>query len=238
LVVTEKGDETNIGHICGASHFGEFEILRKQFTQRRTVSAHFEIFGAYLAQRDEIEASIRRLGDDDRGARWAHKCHKIYAQECPNSIKQKLLVMDKTGDWTLYVEKRVRAEDQVDLGFRRNEQFERERVGEILGGAAVRTSAVEILAGLRRQMSEFDAITDLANLGAGTRRKWVEWITSIPAELERAERAIASARVFFTGSNLSQLQKIARDDGERTTIRGLVDEISRVGSERPQSAKK
>jgi len=229
LIVTKDDIETNIGNKCGAIHFPEqFDTIRKSFTVRRQRAAHMDVIGEYRAKRDDYEAIIDVLWSEERGARWALGCAKAYREQCPQSVKDKLFAMAKSGDWSLYIEKRVKKDDATGLGFRRDELFEQERVGELRGGNAFKMSARDILKPLRDKMREYDQIVDPSQLTAYQRRQWAQFARSIPVTLEDARVIGEAARVLYTRENLSQLLKVVRDQTDARGVRAFIDAVGRV----------
>lgn len=228
LVLTEDGIETCIGADCGAREFpDQYDALRKSFDVRRARAAHMDGISEYRARAAEYAREMDTIWDEERGGRWADKCQSIYSSMCPESVREHIRQLARgTGGWTLTVQVRIRVEDKdndLRLGFRRDQRYEEKRVGVLRGGAALLKRVAGVLGPIRRRMAEYYGV-DPTTLTAPGRRKWVEWSKTIPSLIEEARTLAVLARELYTRDNLEQLLLVA-PKRDRQAVKAFIRSI-------------
>lgn len=228
LVRTEDGVETCIGADCAAREFPEqYDAIRKSFTMRRARVAHLDAINEYRARTPEYVRQLDTIAYEERGGHWADRCRTLYDSMCPESVREHLRHLARgTGGWTLSVQERIRdgdKENDLGLGFRREQRYEERRVGTLRGGAALLKRVAGVLGPLRRKMAEYDGV-DPTTLTRPARRTWAEWSKTIPALIDEARMLVALSRDLYTRENLEQLIQIA-PKRERSAVRVFIRSI-------------
>jgi hypothetical protein len=224
LVVASGGQETNIGHMCGKTHFGqEFDSLRNSYESRRRVRDYRERLGQFRAMLPALYAQIRELRECERGAEWLYGIQRSFREGCPQALLDNLQTRARTGDTLVYktivlegadAELRLAAEGKLSAkennpnGKKQITHTVQEPLGKISGlpiwGTSIRGLLVD---GLERDLVNFEQMA-VYNLSEVRLRVLVGFADSVGEQIARCEALLADGRLFFTDENFALVRQI------------------------------
>jgi hypothetical protein len=239
LVLTEDDIETNIGCDCGARYFPEqYDALRKSFNVRRARAAHMDVITEYVERASAYSKDIDVIWYEDCGGEWADRCHRQYTSMCPAGVRENISRLARSGSWTISIQLRIsedEKDDDVGLGYRRDQEYEEKRIGVLRGGPALLKTVASVLRPLRATMAEYEGV-DPSTLSAPSRRKWADWSRTIPATLNEARTLVSLSRELYVSANLEQLSAFARGKDERKALKAFIRAVAHVETVRRAKA--
>lgn len=226
LVSAKDGRVTNIGHECGAKHFGiEFETMSRQLDRDWQSQERREAVRAALAHVPEWQKRCATLLYGERGASWLWKEYRVLlhsADGLPPALARVVQDLSRSGDQML-VRVRSATEKEREIARETGQRVPdevREEVGQLAGVAVV--GRIEEL----RKVLPKDLEPNLASLAEldiqqasdGELRHWARWVGEVDGELRRAEDIVYAGRVFFRKDNISQLAELATTRSEEKAV--------------------
>ncbi|KVD48691.1 hypothetical protein WS61_07710 [Burkholderia sp. ABCPW 11] len=223
IVVTKSGLETNIGKDCGKTHFGvDFNDKSRQFERDITEKENRETLWSFHFRLDELMQTIEEIRKGERGADWVYRHTRPLVElnkGVPEKIVRYVCDMVKRGSSIVTVPRQATKEEADAEEARIGRHVPRpfiidEPVGQVSNLDALyrendlREILVLDLEMKCKELSELDVDT----LTYDQLTKWVKWVGTVEAKLQRARDAVASGRQLLTVANLSCLGEVSSAD--------------------------
>lgn len=219
LVVTDSGNETNIGRICGKRHFSvEFSQMSRIFLGRVRAQQNRELLWQLKSRLYAIASEVAALRTEPLGAAWIHpRISRLTGasvglpQPIINAIREAI-----RRDGTLMRERAATQEERERqaaatqiTGLERRERilaFVAERVGQLEGFAALTpgNSLRDALGAIEPFLSALEA-ADIDSLADKDLRELAKEGGALDSNLERLRTLVAAGRRLLTRANLQQL---------------------------------
>ncbi len=228
LVETSKGNETNIGRICGRNIFGaEFTVLANRFQESQRIRTYKQAINSILERRDHILKRVEELKTQPYGANWLYRAIRNFREKYPAEVVQNVTDRAKRGE-TAVESVRERTKEEIGLamaanpGARRDALlFETVVVGKLRGLEIFVTNIRDLLIGkVEKRFREIDTI-DSDTVRRNQLRDLYQWTTQVDDILAEAEFLIGDGELFFDGDNLALLKYLPMSDQARQELVGL-----------------
>lgn len=223
LILTEDGEETNVGHLCGAHHFGlEFETMARSLDRDIENAENRESL-------HQIQNRARNYINEITEIVQTNNTHKLHTRlkqlttkrsRFPSRLPETIKNMVKNRDSIIRIEVEASNEEVELLEQIESKEIERphyvtKKVGNVVGLEALYPSNdfnhilnKDLLPNLRELLHfSIDSSTDLE-----VRNKLL-WGRGIEAKIEKAKMAISKANQLLTADNLMQLYPVI--DGQK-----------------------
>lgn len=229
LVVTEGGNETNIGRICGKRHFSvEFTQMSRIFLRAVRAQQNREFLWEVKHRLPSIAAEVAALKSGKNGASWIYPCINLLtgmsgALPVPitNAVRQAI----RRGDGVLTIqraatheERDTRAAAAVVKGLERRDRisaFVEEQVGRLEGFTALAPgSGLRDILGVIEPFLSTLPDTDIDSLPDKQLRELSKVGSELDANLERLRTVIAIGRRLLMRQNVQQLARFATSRAE------------------------
>ena len=221
LVATESGLETNIGHKCGKKYFGaDFQREHRNFQALLAKGVELETIARFQAQATSHLERAASLWHDVRGGWWVARCQAIFESHQTQTIRSQLRDMRNSGNWGIWRYENRTAEDDwaAGLGFRRDEQFARIRIGELRGLNATKVSAQEIVnRSLLEKIERFREI-DFRLMRSPEIVMVARWCGGLEGKFRAAALIVQDGRRFFSSENLTEMKKLCKTAEDQKAI--------------------
>lgn len=219
LVVTDSGNETNIGRICGKRHFSvEFSQMSRIFLGRVRAQQNRELLWQLKSRLYAIASEVAALRTEPMGAAWIHpRISRLTGaslglpQPIINAIREAIrrdgtLMRERAA--TQQERERQAAATQI-TGLERRERilaFVAERVGHLEGFAALApgNSLRDALGAIEPFLTALEA-ADIDSLADKDLRELAKMGGALDSNLERLRTLVAAGRRLLTRANLQQL---------------------------------
>lgn len=213
VVRTHDGRETNIGHICGETHFKEtFKTLRNRLNQEITARFRRQRVTDLQGRRELLLERVQQLREMTHGADWLNRSLTGFRNAYPRGLVRRLEERAKRGDDIVTVS-RERTKAQIDdlLAFnesleRRDVQYEDVPVGRLEGLDIFRRSIRDVVILELQQPLQDLAQVDVLLLSGNELRAWSERAERVDALIAEAEEIINEGQLFFMPNNLQLFQ--------------------------------
>lgn len=223
IVVTKSGLETNIGKDCGKTHFGvDFNDKSRQFERDITEKENRETLWSFHFRLDELMQTIEEIRKEERGADWVYKHARPLVElnkGVPEKIVRYVCDMVRRGSNIVTVPRQATKEEANAEEARTGRPVLRpfiidEPVGQVSNLDALyhENNLKEILVVDLAMACKELAELDIDTLSYAQLSKWVKWVGSVEAKLQRARDAVASGRQLLAVANLACLSKVSRVD--------------------------
>jgi len=230
IVTTKTGEITNIGNVCGKTHFGvTFDEYSKVFTQALTDHQNREAIASFLFQLDGCIKEIEHLRSGERGADWVYRTTRALVEKnhgCPDVLVSEItkMVRSRSGEIRRV---RIASEDEA------------QQLEVIAGRSLPRPHYIEetlgALKGIECLYHEYNIreivildlepnLATLADFDVDTApstelRHWAKWCQEIDHKLQRVRAGVLAGQVLLGRENLAQLYGIVPDPKELTAYR-------------------
>lgn len=231
IVTTKTGEVSNIGNVCGKTHFGvEFNELSKIFDGAVTEHNNRESVGSFLFQLDNnIERVENIRSGDTTGADWIYKTSRALIQKgrgCPESVTTLVsrLVRNRSG---AIIIPRIATEAEVkDMEVIQNKtlgrpQYIEEAKGNLRGIEVLfqENDLRDLLVIDIEENLKSLADLDLDNATFRDLQRWSKWCGEFDEKLENSESAVSAGRMLLSKDNLMQLLPVLQDQKEVSEFR-------------------
>lgn len=216
LVTTKSGQVTNIGNMCGKTHFGiEFQELSRIFDRAITEHNNREAIASFLFRLESNLDLLETLRKNNKGADWVYKTSRALFQRgrgVPDTVVVKIsdMVRRRNGVITM---PRIASESEIkDLEIIQRRTIERpyyieEEKGNLKGIEVLyeENDLREIIA--KDLESNLKNISDINIDGASYKdlQFWAKWCGEFDNKIENIEKIIGYGKVFLSAENLKQL---------------------------------
>ena len=207
LVEMTDGRETNLGHECGANHFGEtFDDLKNSFIRRSERARQLQRIDQFKSRKDEILAKLRELNQGDYGVKWVANTRRRLLEIVGPAVSKQLGERARGGQPVVF-EERERGVQEIERlmaqnpNARRSEfRYESVKVGELEGLDFVGVYPEVILDELRQQVHQI-ASTDYSDKKDTDRRKALRSIDGFDVKFKQIDKALSAAPRFLASKN-------------------------------------
>ncbi len=224
IVVTDDGQETNIGKDCGKTYFGvDFETLSNKFDRDMTEKENRERLWNFFFRSEEVSAQISTLRREERGADWVNKQTTALQniREVPAKVVRRLAAMVKSRDSRLTQEREATETEVAQLEQAQGRRVSRPHIisvplGEVLGLDALfpeNNLKVLLIDGVAERIKELNGC-DIDVLTFEQLRKWSRWLGELDEILDRAARSVRNGRMLFTQENLFRFSEAVELNSE------------------------
>lgn len=221
VVSTQTGLVTNIGTICGKTHFGvEFQQLTRVFERDRIAQLNREIIGSFLSQEEHHMDSLNRVLEG--GGASVYKAVQIFStpsKGCPDKVSKLLsrMVRNQRNELTRTREATKEERDTADVmggGKAREQKVIEETVGTLAGLEIlypVNDLRELLILDLQAKFRELLKL-DIDTMEYRSLRDWSEWCQGYERKIEQADAIVAIGQRFLEPENLGQISLVL--DGE------------------------
>jgi hypothetical protein len=222
VVETVDGDITNIGHVCGAKYFEEYQVIKNRYDANVARSRRLRVLRDLLNSEPALRTRLANLKTQPYAADWLHNSWRNFIESVPSVVVNELRERALRDNGRVTRTERLHGE-----AAERRRQFVVSTTAGREGGAPIyEERELGHIRGLGiwrdRNIREvlFDGVVgrldkvrelDLPSLSASRLRDWAEWAESIEALLVEAETLIREGRLFFTQENLALVADVWTD---------------------------
>jgi len=236
LVSTEEGMETNIGRVCGKTHFNvEFEELTRQFDRALEVSEYRERLERFLAQLSVREATVKGLRHGPPKALEIFNTIRFLSDPtrgCPIQVVRHVGAMIKSRTSIL---ERLRQADESEIAAEevatRKElsrpHFVPERFGQLEGMIALyeENDIRRLLVNeLEEKFKEFREL-EIGSLTHASLRSWATWTDTVDLTIERLRDALDAGKALSRRRNLEQLLHLFEKQADSSEFRRFLNNL-------------
>ncbi len=239
LVSTTSNLVTNIGNICGKTHFlVDFQILRNKFNKDVRIKLQKEQLNAFISRIPGYQEQLDHLRTDEYGADGADWVFRLVQKlKTPNSgvptiIQQELQRMMRSGNNAIVVKREATVaefETQQALGGKKVKRpyYIEDMIGSLNGLSALRIEndlkkilVEDIQVGIKRI-----SCMDIDSAAEQSLSRESKWVSEIEIKLERAENALRYGRQLLEKSNLSKLNKLLNDKEDIKSFKTFLNDL-------------
>lgn len=225
VLETVNGHVIGIGNKCGANMFGKiWDAARPSYNKQIDRYQKLQALTETLRELPSRLALIESLLYGPQGAAWHEKAEQSLIKLCSQQVLDQLYLRASRRDADI-LHARIRTEDDVQLGFRRDSDFAFDLIAQFSGlGALVKPSPREILMErLRDPLKPFLSMTaDSLIANPSNHRHFNRLYRGMSEHVQSAERRLAEAPLFFTTENLRLLAHLAKNQNDRMRMEQLV----------------
>ena len=230
IVTTKTGEVTNIGNVCGKTHFGvTFSEYSKIFTQALTDHQNRESIASFLFQLEDCVSQISSLRSAKHGADWVYRTTRSLVEKnhgCPDLLVSEINKMVRARNGEIRVA-RVASEDEAkELEVMSGKslprpQYVEESHGTLKGIESlyhennIREIVILDLEPNLTKLADFDVDGATSN----ELRHWAKWCNELDEKLERLRTAVKTGQTLLTRENLAQLFSVIPDPKELTAYK-------------------
>jgi hypothetical protein len=229
IATTTDGRETNMGSVCGKTHFGvDFEVFSRQFDEDIQEKRDRDYLWDFYFKLDQLKQRIDELRSQHRGGDWAYKKLRPFLDGGRefSEIARKVGQMMRSGSSDLTVVREATEDEikSIELGAGtalKRPHYVEEKIGEVFGmDALYKENDLKDLLVLElvERIKEFEG-QDIDLMSRPKLRQAAKWAGSVETTLDRAVRALASARLFLTTQNLQPILITIPDDARSAFTR-------------------
>jgi hypothetical protein len=225
LVRTSKGNETNIGRICGRNIFGaEFTALANRFREKERLRTYKQGINAALERKIEVLARVETLKNQQYGANWLYRSLRNFRANYPADLVRNLTDRARRGE-PVIEQVRERSKAEIEMAQVANPsanveslRYETIRIGSLQGLDIFATDIRKILINqVEKQFSELDQL-NFVSIKRTQLRELYSWAHSLDDTLAEAELLIGAGQSFFEPENLALLKYIPVPDKAREEL--------------------
>lgn len=208
--IGNKGYVTNIGHICGKSHYKlDFDQAKKRFDAAVNAQRFRENVSAKQNQVPELLDRIDLLLDEESQNRY-QEMHKFMTRTLDERASRALQRKARQNDNLITRAVRLSEDErEFELGLRSEARFRDETVLTMSGVAAAATYSKLSPTKLRSLRSEIEAFADLEveSLGYVDLKKSNNWANRIDKRIDDLEAAAMDCVRFLLADNRTGILK-------------------------------
>ncbi len=228
LVETDDGAETNIGWLCGKTHFGvDFTHKRKQYDAAQKAYRDRQAVRAVMASAESTIEELRSLQNQPYGGKWLSKSVSAFGRLYPAWMVDQLRRRAQKGDYAVSTV-RMRTREELEIAAAANAgvpeerlKYLQEQAGVLVGLSIFAKPAIEHAAYVvPRRLHELEQLNaDL--MGARVLARWASWARGVDEALLDFEILIEEGRKFFRPDNLKLLVYLAYKPEDRAYLSRL-----------------
>ena len=230
LVVTTTGEVTNIGNVCGKTHFGvSFQEYSKVFTRALNDHQNRESIASFLFAIEDNIAAVAAIRHESTGADWVYRTARsltLHDRGCPSLIVDKVNSLVKSRSPSIELSRVASEQEAEELEAISGRSLPRPQyIDEALGTlSGIETLYPEndlrqiLVLDLQENLftlSEFDV--DSAD--SKELRLWAKWCSEFDEKFERAQNVVRSGRRLLKADNLLQLAPLLSRKNEVTQFK-------------------
>lgn len=245
LVAAADGRVTNIGRICGKTHFSvEFTQMSSVYLAAVRAQQNREFLGGLKNRLPTIAAEVSAIRGDQYGAGWINsRVNQLTGKSAslPMPIVNAVRQAVRRGDGTLIIERAATKQEREDRAaavdvkglehMRRNVAFVIEdRVGQLEGFAALApgNGLREVLAVIEPFLAALPE-ADIDSLPDKQLRELSKVGGELDANLERLRTLIAAGRRLLVRQNIQQLARFATSRAEEKLFDQFLRDLPQQG---------
>lgn len=241
LVVTDDGRETNIGRICGKTHFSvDFVQMSRVFLEDLRAQQNRERLWELKHRLPYVNQEISALKQDPFGASWIHfRVSNLLGSSAtlPSSITNVVRQMARSDNGALVIERaRTKEEREASAGSSQivgldrrgpNDLYVQEQVGQLVGFAALaaENSLRTILTDTLEPFISTLTSSDIDNLSNKDLRALSRAGSDFDNLLERLRTAVALGKRLLRRSNIQQLLQYATSQSDKRLIQLFINDL-------------
>jgi hypothetical protein len=219
VVETDDGHETNIGHVCGARHFGDdFSVLVNRANRQLRNQDLLSLVVSTRAQAAAYLTICAELRVQCKGVDWLYKTVKEFRENVPDELIRRLIAMTRRGNADVVVTRSMHDDSSTEATLAKRRQGARtegktiywtEVVGRVQGHRLWEgSSARVILEGeLEKPLRELMALNP-AELDDADLRKWSQWAETLSGKFGAVKMKMQNGVDFFTSENFDLIAQI------------------------------
>lgn len=230
IVTTKSGEVTNIGNVCGKTHFGvKFDEFSKIFTQAVTDHQNREAIASFLFRFEGYVSDVAAIRSGLHGADWVYRTSRALVERnrgCPDTLVAEVNKFVKARSGEIRVARIASKEEAKELEVIAGKNLPRPQyVDEVKGnlkGLAclyqendLREILILDIEPQLQKMAEFD-VDQATSQGL---RYWSKWCQELDEKIDRVREAVRTGRILLTNENLSQLFAVIPDPKELTEFK-------------------
>ncbi|MHB1658055.1 MAG: hypothetical protein ACYCRF_01915 [Acidithiobacillus sp.] len=236
LVSTTSNLVTNIGNICGKTHFlVDFQVLRNRFNKDVRIKSQKEQLNAFISRLPGYKEQLVNIRTSKYGADWVFgliKKLKTPNSGIPTIIQQELQRMARSGNNLIVVKREATVaefENQQALGGKKIKRpyYIEDPIGSLNGLSALHIEndlkmilVEDIQAGIKRI-----SCVDIESAAEQFLSKESKWANEIEIKFERAENALRYGRQLLEKNNLSKFNKLLNDQDDIKSFKTFLNDL-------------
>ncbi|MDR7099162.1 hypothetical protein J2X04_001509 [Lysobacter niabensis] len=240
LVVTEGGNETNIGRICGKRHFSvEFMQMSRAFLHAIRAQQNREFLWEVKNRLPTISVEVSAIRGGEYGAGWINtRINQLTGKSAslPTPIVNAVRQAIRRGDGALTIERAATKAEREDRAaaadvkglehMRRTLTFVEDQVGQLDGFTALApgNGLREILGAIEPFLSTLSD-ADIDSLPDKQLRELSKVGSELNPNLERLRTVVAAGRRLLTRQNVQQLARFATSRAETRLFEQFLREL-------------
>ncbi len=235
LVVTESGQETNIGKDCGKKYFGaDFVAMAVNFDRDMRDKEARERLWSLSFRLDEIKATIKDIREGKRGADWIQRtlCQLVDPRgQVPTVVVRSISTMLKNGVTTLTKERETTAKEREtqEALTGKPQQTVTEKIADIAGLHALNEAndlRKILILGLEEKIKAFELLK-IDTMTSKNLATWSRWAGTVDQSIDAARRSIKAGLILLTKANLEPFMQIVEKEEERKSFLKYLKSLSR-----------
>lgn len=231
IAVTTDGRETNMGTVCGKTHFGvEFETFSRQFDEDIQEKRDRDYLWDFHFKLDNLKSSIDQLRSQHHGGDWAYKKLRAFLDGSRefSEVSKKVGQLIRAGSSELMTTREATEEEvrSIELGAGKSisrPHYIDQKVATLAGIAALyKENDLRdlLIIDLSEGVKAFEAF-DIDVMTRAELRKFAKWAGTVESTFERSVQALEIAKQFLTDQNLKPLLTVLSDDAKPAFTRYL-----------------
>jgi hypothetical protein len=225
IVITQSGEVTNIGNVCGKNHFGvKFDEYSKVFTQALTDHQNRETITSFLFQLEGYVSLVSDMRSEERGADWVYRTSRALVERnhgCPDIIVTEINKMVRARSRDIRVVRIATEDEAKELEVIASKSLPRPQHIEELKGNLNGIACLYHESNIR-EILILDVEKNLTKLAgfnvdeapSNELRVWAKWCQELEDKLIRVQETIKAGRALLTSENLSQFFEVIHDQKE------------------------